>query len=126
MASLDDLLTATKNIVTALNGINSTLGNVNSSLVKSLGTATSSTISAGSNTLVVSGSGRLINFIVLTAGSANGTVYDTTNTSSPPAADEMVVIPQTLGVFPIGAIFTNGLVVTPGTGQVITVTYYLG
>lgn len=119
MASLDDLLTASKNIVTALNGINGTFS-------KFLGSATSQAISAGGNTLVVTGAGRLVNFVVLTAGTGDGTIYDTTNTTSPPAADKLVIIPQTLGVFPVGVVFSNGLVVSPGTGQVVIVTYYLG
>ena len=117
MASLDDLLTATKNIVTALNGINTTFS-------RFLGNVTSTTIT--SSTLVVSGPGRLINFVVLVAGTGNGAIYNSTSTSSPPASSELVVIPQTIGVFPVGAVFTSGLSVVPGTGQTISVTYYSG
>jgi hypothetical protein len=117
MASLDDLLTASKNIVTALNGINGTFA-------KFLGNVTSTTIT--SSTLVATGSGRLVNFVVLVAGTGNGAIYNTTNSASPPAANELVVIPQTIGVYPVGAAFTNGLLVVPGTGQTVTVTYYLG
>lgn len=119
MASLDDLLTASKNIVTALNGINGTFS-------RFLGNVTSTALSAGSNTLVVSGRGRLVNFVVLDGGSADGFIYNTTDTGSPPAANQLVVTPQTIGVYSVGVVFTNGLVVSPGTGQVISVTYYLG
>ena len=116
MASLDDLLTATKNIVTALNGINTTFS-------RFLGNVTSTTIT--SSTLVVSGPGRLVNFVVLVAGTGNGAIYNTTS-SSPAASSELVVIPQTIGVYPVGAVFTAGLLVVPGTGQTISVTYYSG
>jgi hypothetical protein len=114
MASLDDILTTQKNGVTALNGINS----INA---KAFGTITSSTVTGA--TLVVSGSGRLINFSIVVAGSAVGGIYNQTTISGPIAANQLVATPTTIGVYQSGQFFTNGLVIAPGTGQSINVTY---
>jgi hypothetical protein len=113
MASLDDILTTQKNGVTALNGINS----INA---RAFGTTTSSTVTGA--TLVISGSGRLINFAVVVAGSAVGGIYNQTSTT-PVAANQLLATPTTIGVYPVGQFFTNGIVIVPGTGQSINVTY---
>lgn len=117
MASLDDLLTATKNIVTALNGVNQTFS-------KFLGNQTSSLITT--DTLVISGSGRLVSFWITDAGSADGAIYNSTNVANPAASSQIATIPQTVGYQAVGINFTSGLVVQVGTGQELTVTYYLG
>lgn len=116
MASLDDILTTAKNIVTALNGLNQTF-------VKFLGNQTSTLIV--SDTLVVSGAGRLVNFWVIDAGSADGAIYNSTSVSNPAAASQIATIPQTVGQCAAGVNFTAGIVVKVGTGQKLTVTYYL-
>lgn len=112
MASLDDLLTATKNIVTALNGQITTIP-------KSFGQTTSLTLTAP--TVVVTGPGRLVNFSVVVAGAA-GVIYDL-STTTVVASAAMCATPASIGVFPTGQFFTAGLLVVPGSGQSINVTY---
>lgn len=117
MASLDDILTVQKNGVVAIN----TLGQAT---LRGFGTVTSSTVTAA--TLIATGKGYLVSVTVVVAGSASGLVSNYTETGSIPAATALMATPTTLGVYRAGQVFTNGLVVTPGTGQSINVTYSLG
>lgn len=112
MASLSDLLTAAKNIVTAINGLGQTYLNIQGALSYTDLTAA---------TLVHSGNGRLCNVVVTTAGSATGAVYDSTNTTTP--ANLIYVIPNTVGVYTVNFPVNYGIVVVPGTGQVVSVSH---
>ena len=116
-ASLDDLLTAQKNGVVAIN----TLGQAT---LRGLGTVTSATVTAA--TLVVTGKGYLVNVSVVVAGSASGLVSNYTASTSVPASSALMATPATVGIYRSGQVFTSGLVITPGTGQSINVTYSLG
>lgn len=115
MASLDDIVTVQKNGVTALNNINQTNP-------KTVGQLTSVTVTAA--TVIVSGSGRLVNFSVVVAGAA-GTIYNA-NALSPAASAALAAVPAVVGIYPAGLFFTNGLVVSPGSGQSVNVTYSIG
>ena len=117
MASLDDILTVQKNGVIAINGY------TNSSL-RSQGTFTSATVTA--NTLVVAGRGYLVSWTVLDAGSTAGTIYNYNVVTGFAAPNALCSTGSVVGVFPAGLVFTNGLVIVPGTGQSINVTYFLG
>jgi hypothetical protein len=117
MASLDDLLTAAKNIVTAINGVNITVR-------ASIGTLTSPTLIT--DTVITTSPGRLVNFAVTITGSGNGALHNASTLATATAANLLVIVPQTLGVVPVGQAFTAGLVYKRGTGQSANVTYYLG
>jgi len=112
MASLSDLLTAAKNIVTAINNVAQTYSSVQ-------GVQNSSNIST--TTLVKGSAGRLATVVVTTAGSATGTVYDSANASS--VSRKLYIIPNTVGVYVVNMPANYGIVVVPGTGQVVTVSY---
>lgn len=116
MATLDDVLTTQKNGVVGLNNINQTYAYLG-------GTITSSTVT--SQTLTVTGSGRLVSISVIVAGTTNGTVNNAQSTGGVTAANALCAIPNTIGVYQCGCAFTAGLVVTPGTGQSVNVTYSL-
>jgi hypothetical protein len=116
-ASLDDLLTAQKNGVVAIN----TLGQAT---LRGLGAVTSSTVTA--TTLVIAGGGYLVNVSVVVAGSTSGLISNFASTTSVPASSALMATPTTVGVYRAGQVFTTGLVITPGTGQSINVTYSLG
>ena len=115
-ASLDDILTAQKNGVVAINNLAQTT-------IRSIGTQTSLTVTAA--TVVFTGGGYIVNFSVVVAGTAAGLIYDANNTS-PTAPDALCVTPATVGIYSAGQVFTSGLVVVPGTGQSINVTYSTG
>lgn len=112
MASLTDILTAAKNVVTAINGLGQTYLNVQGAL---------SYTDLSATTLVHATAGRICNVIVTTAGSAPGAVYDTTNTVSP--NNLVYVIPNTVGVYTVNFPINYGIVVVPGTGQVVSISH---
>lgn len=114
MATLDDILTTQKNGVIGLNNLSRTISYVT-------GEQTSVTVTA--QTLVYAGAGRLVSFSVTVAGSAAGTINNAAATSLSAAANALAAVPTTIGVYQVGAHFTNGLVISPGTGQSINVTY---
>ena len=119
MASLDDILTTQKNGVVAINALSN-------NFKIEVGTITSATVSV--DTLVVTGRGKIANISVVTAGTTNGIVYNAAaNIASLKTADvKLLAIPNTIGVFQCGVLFTNGIVISPGTGQEVNVTYTLG
>lgn len=116
-ASFDDLLTATKNAVQGINSIEQALAQHNAS-VTSLTVTTS--------TLIVVGRGKLLGVCVVVAGSAAGAVYNLSAPSgSPPAAYKLCSVPNSVGFMEPKQVFSEGLLVVPGTGQSLNVTYVL-
>jgi hypothetical protein len=112
MASLSDLLTTAKNIASAINGVAQTYLNVQGAKIRQNMTA---------STVVSSEAGRLAMVTVTTAGSAVGTIYDSASTSI--TTRPIYTIPNTVGVVFVNLPVTYGIVVTPGTGQAVTVSY---
>lgn len=112
MASLSDILTTAKNVVTAINNVSQTYLSIN-------GTKRAAKISTA--TVVSTTQGRVATLSITTGGSASGTIYDastTTDTTAP-----LYTIPTTIGIVYINLPVNNGIVVAPGTGQVVTVSY---
>ena len=116
MASLDDVITVQKNAVIGVNGLNQTMR-------RAQGSNTSLTVTA--QTLIVTGRGYLVAFSVIVAGTASGTVSNAQSAALVAAGNALCAVPTTIGVYPCGLVFTDGLVVTPGTGQSVNVTYSL-
>jgi CO dehydrogenase/acetyl-CoA synthase gamma subunit (corrinoid Fe-S protein) len=112
MASLDDILTAAKNIVTALNQLGQTYLSVE-------GSKMSSDITAP--TVVMEGQGRIAVISVVVGGSATGSVYDATTTTG--TANKILTLPTTVGLAEVNMPVNNGIVVVPGTGQTIAISY---
>lgn len=111
-ASLTDILTATKNIVTALSTWATDFLNVNGQ-VNAAGLTVPTVVSAKA--------GRIAAVSVIVAGSAAGMIYDGTLLTA--TAKPIYVIPMTVGVFVVNFPISFGLLVSPGTGQTITVSY---
>ena len=112
MASQDDLLTAQKGFVTATN-------NVSQTNLQIRGISTAYGIAA--TTAVKTKAGRLAKVSVIVAGSGTGMAYDastTTVTSAP-----IYVIPMTVGVVEVDMPFQSGLVIAPGSGQTVSVSF---
>lgn len=117
MASLDDIATIQKNGVIAVNTLNQTLQKV-------YGSNTSATVAA--STLIITGPGRVINVSVTVAGSSTGAVHNSSTTAGVSTANKLAVIANTVGIYPMNLLFTNGLVLVVGTGQEMNVTYSVG
>jgi hypothetical protein len=113
LASIDDILTVLKNVVVAINGWNTTDR-------RNAGTATSVTVTTA--TVIATGSGRLVNVAVIVAGTTPGFVYNATTTSVT-ASQALAAAPNTIGSYANGSNYTVGLVVVPGTGQSLNITY---
>lgn len=112
MASLTDILTASQNLVRAISALGTTF-------MQLQGDKAANGIS--STTQVSTGQGRLARVSVIAAGSATGMAYDassTADTSSP-----IMVIPGNVGIIDVNIPTNNGIVIAPGSGQVITVSY---
>jgi len=115
MASLSDILTAAKNVVTSVNQLGLTYLRVQ-------GTARSVTMT--SSTLVASGQGRIASVSVVIAGSTACVIYDSNSTAS--ATNALAAVTNAIGVTVINMPYNNGLVVVPGTGMTVVVTYSEG
>jgi hypothetical protein len=116
-ASLADLLTAQKNGVVAIN-------NVAQTNQKALGTQTSTTVTT--STVVITGAGYLVNFSVVIAGSAPGMIYNASSTGGVAASNALCAVPDVIGIYKAGQTYSNGVVISPGTGQSINITYAPG
>ncbi len=112
MASLSDILTTAKNIATAINGVAQTYVAVQGARVQQNITG---------NTVVNNAAGRLAMVTVTTAGSSVGVIYDANDTST--TTRPIYTIPNTVGVVFVNLPVVYGIVVTPGTGQAVTVSY---
>jgi hypothetical protein len=116
------------NLETALQNLNKNL----SQLIQSLGNVTWNGTNAKTSsvvttsTLIYAGSGTLVNFAVTVAGSASGTINNSATTAGAASSNVICATPNTVGIVAVGSQFTNGLVVSPGSGQSVNVTYIPG
>lgn len=85
---------------------------------------TDAALNITSATVIKSIAGRSVRLSVLVGGSAAGGVYDTTTTAGASSSNQVFVIPTTVGTYDIDFPHLNGIVVTPGTGQTVALTYY--
>jgi hypothetical protein len=67
--------------------------------------------------------GRVFRVNVQVAGSTTGTVNDCATTGAAAAANQIAVIPETVGPLVLEWPCATGIVVVPGTGQTISVSY---
>jgi hypothetical protein len=84
---------------------------------------TSSSLNLTAATVVKATAGRAVRVSVLVAGTAPGTVNDTTTTAGAALANEVFEIPNTVGMFELDWPCASGIVVVPGTGQTVAVSY---
>ena len=75
-------------------------------------------------TVVKPGPGVVMTIAVVTAGSTAGAVYDATSTTGNTVANQVGVLPAVAGTYAIEFPCINGIVVAPGTGQVVAVSYF--
>lgn len=113
MASLDDLFSAAKNIAVALSNASQTYLSVQGQITQNAMTA---------DTLVKDSGGRVVVVSVIVAGAA-GSIHDAQSIALATSANKIAVIPATVGPFTLNMPFRNGLVVSPGAGQTVSVSY---
>lgn len=110
--SLSDIITTAQNLVQAVNNVATTYLNVQ-------GKQNSGTISAA--TLVKPSAGRVCKVSITTAGAAVGKIYDTNQVTA--TTPEVYTIPNSSGVVDVNIPVQFGIVVVPGAGQVVMVSY---
>jgi len=74
-------------------------------------------------TVVKATAGRIAKINVIVAGSTNGSVNDAATTGAVAAANEIAVIPDVIGSYNIDFPVSNGIVITPGTGMTVSVSF---
>jgi hypothetical protein len=112
MTTLTDLQTTAQLLTQAVNQLGKTYSNIE-------GTATVAAIS--SPTVVKSSAGRVCNVSVTTAGSASGMIYDATLASN--LVRPIWTIAPSVGLVRVNLPTSYGIVVVPGTGQTLSVSY---
>lgn len=119
--SISDILTVGKNIVTAI----ATLGQ---NYLAVQGVSITKNITA--STLLKSGSGRVAAVIVIVSGSGDGAIYDAVSTATASSVNKIwtihksaTVVDETSTPVVLNLPFKDGLVITPGTGMTVIVSY---
>lgn len=74
-------------------------------------------------TVVKASAGTLWRINVVTAGSTSGTANDCTTTGAAAAGNLICEIPNTVGTIELQWPAATGIVIVPGTGQVVSVSY---
>lgn len=111
-ASVSDILTALKNIVLALSNQADTNLTLAGKLIATAITAP---------TVISVAAGRVVKVSVIVAGTSGGTIYDSTSVTS--LAKPVAKIPVAEGITKVNIPVTVGIVVIPGAGQTVTVSY---
>lgn len=122
MSSLSDILTAAKNIVTAINGLGQTY-------IRVSGASRSETLTGVTPVLVTVGQGRLASIsVTASSGSVTGMIYDLSSTvgSGIVIGNSICFIDHVKAVTYVNLPYNNGLVVVPGAGMTVVVSYSEG
>lgn len=113
MASLDDILTTQKNGVVAVNAVAENTFGVQ---------GRKTYLEINSDTLIHTGQAWVARVSVIVAGAA-GTIYDANTVASAITGQRLCIIPATVGIHDILMPVTRGIVVKPGAGQIVSVSY---
>lgn len=85
--------------------------------------ATSRTLNITAATVIKASAGQVVTISVLVAGDAAGTVNDCATTGAAAASNAICPIPDTVGIYPVNFPATTGIVVAPGTGQTLAISF---
>lgn len=123
MANFDDLITTAKNGVVGINLLTAALEQFRAIYSSFVGTL--SYLGITENSLIYSGSGRLVNVIV-SVGAAGGTIHDAATVAGATSANVIFPIPSTTGITSVNVPFFNGLVIKPAATSTVSITYSEG
>lgn len=111
MASLDSIQTTAQNVAQNVNNVSQTYLQVQ---------GLKNSVSLSTPTLVQRGQGRICRMSVTTAGSA-GFIYDSVDITA--TTNPLAVIPATTGIYEVNFPVSFGIVVAPGAGQKVMVSF---
>lgn len=120
MASIDDLVTVQKNGVIAVNALVQALDTFRTIYQSFVGDK--SFIGVSANSLVTTGSGRLVTVSVI-AAAAGGKIYDSATVAGATDANAIYTIPNAVGAVSVNMPFFNGLVIKPAATSVVSISY---
>jgi Mg2+/citrate symporter len=81
-------------------------------------------LNVSANTLVKATAGRVAKINVVVAGGTNtGGVYDSASIAGAGATNLVAIIPDTVGSYLIDFPCANGIVVEPGSGNTVAISY---
>ena len=60
---------------------------------------------------------------VIVAGSTTGTIYDALSVATAVTGFRLAIIPNTVGIYTINMPVNKGIVITPGSGMIVAVSY---
>lgn len=89
----------------------------------SLSVANSRALNLTSATLVKGSHGFVVRVSVNATSSTAGAIYDSATVAGAASSNLIAVIPATVGTYAIEFPAVNGIVVSPGTGQTVAVSY---
>ena len=114
-ASLDTILASIQSAVVAINGWTQATININ-------GSSNRNNITTA--TVVKVSSGRICSVSIIVQGSTDGFIYDAASIASIGSAKIFVVShAASVGLYPVGFNVSYGIVVVPGTGQTLAISY---
>lgn len=113
-ASLSDILTTQKNAVVGVNNISDTLYNLE-------GFRNSREVST--TTLLQPGDSWVARVSVIVAGSTTGIIYDAPSVGLAGTGNRLYVIQNTVGIQEVKLPANQGIVVQPGTGMILCVSF---
>jgi len=116
-ASLSDLLTAVQHVASNIALLGQTLLQINGQTTRTAMTAT-----AGAQ-LLKQGPGRVATVAVTVAGGANNPTLLVDSNSATATSPVIATVPGTVGVYVVNMPFSLGLVVIPGTGDTVSVSF---
>jgi len=76
-----------------------------------------------SSTVIKATAGRAFRVAVVVAGSAAGAIHDIATTGGVANANRIAIIPNTVGIYEINWPCATGIVLVPGTGQTLSISY---
>ena len=120
MANIDDVVTVLKNGVVAMNDLTAALNAFRQAYRSSVGDSTY--LGVTDDSLVYIGPGRLVN-VMVTAGTAGGTVHDAATVAGANASNAIFNLPTSTGISHVNVPFFDGLVVKPGSSVTVGLTY---
>ena len=115
-ASLSDLLTAVQHVASNIAQLAQTILQVN-------GTATATAITGTNGVLLKQGPGRVasVSITAETGGTVTGSIIDANNAAA--TGPVIYTINGVVGLYTVNLPFTYGLVVIPGAGNTVTVSF---
>ena len=113
--SLDDILTTQKNGVIGINGVADTMYNLE-------GYRNSREIT-GSSVLLQQGDRWVARISIIEAGSTTGLIYDSPSVQLAGTGNRLYVIDNQVGIQTVMLPANQGIVVEPGTGMVLCVSF---